>query len=77
MDSDDDLKSSISGSNPVGLRSQVGGGLAVFIGVLLLLFYLNIPSDAAVNLHQMAELFISVGLFALAGGTIARIFFER
>jgi hypothetical protein len=77
MNPDNDLKSSVSGNNPVGLRSQVGGGLAVFIGLVLFAFYPNIPADAAVNLHQMAGLFIGVGLLALAAGTIARIFFAE
>jgi hypothetical protein len=75
MKLDDDGNSPISGTNPVGLRSQVGGGLAIFIGFLLYVFYPNVPADAAINLHQMAGLFIGIGAFVLVIGTVARIFF--
>lgn len=75
MDPDDDLRTPVSGTNPVGMRSQVGGGLAIFIGILLFVFYPNVPADAPINLHQMAMLFIGIGAFALVIGTVARIFF--
>jgi len=76
MNFDDDRNTSISRANPVGLRSQVGGGLAGFIGILLFVFYPDVPSDAAINLHQMAILFICIGAFLLLIGTVARMFLE-
>ena len=58
MDPEDDLKYGDSPQNPVGMRAQVGGGLAIFIGVVLFVFYPHVAADAPINLHQMAGLFI-------------------
>jgi hypothetical protein len=73
-DRQNDLESVTSGVNPVGLRPQVGGGLAIFIGVLLFAFYPNVQAGAPINLHQMARLFIGIGVFLVVADTIARLF---
>jgi hypothetical protein len=75
MDPEDDLKYGDSPQNPVGMRAQVGGGLAIFIGVVLFVFYPHVAADAPINLHQMAGLFIGIGILLLAIGTLARMFF--
>jgi hypothetical protein len=69
-----------SASNPaaqLGRRSQVGGGLAVFLGVLLLLATPRAAAGAPVNVHQMAVVFIAIGIFAAAAGTLARWYYLR
>ena len=58
----------------LGRRSQVGGGIAVFIGLLLLLATPPSP-PAAVNTHQMAMIFIAVGVFGIVAGTLARWYY--
>jgi hypothetical protein len=73
MEFDEGRDTTVSSTNPVGLRSQVGGGLAVF-GILLFVFYPDVPGNAAINLHQMATLFICIGAFLLLIGTVARMF---
>jgi hypothetical protein len=61
--------------NPLGRRSQVGGGVAMFLGVLLLLATPASPPGAPVNVHQMAALFIVIGVFGFAAGTLARWYY--
>lgn len=56
----------------LGRKLQVGGGLAVFLGVLLLLFSPSVPSGALLNLHQMATIFIIIGVLLIVVGTFAR-----
>src|SRR5579864_1851938 len=58
----------------LGRRSQVGGGIAAFIGLLLLLATPPTP-PAAVNVHQMAMIFIAVGVFGILAGTLARWYY--
>ncbi len=53
----------------LGRRAQVGGGLAAFIGVLLLLFTPSVPPGAPLELHKMALTFIVIGVVAVAAGT--------
>ena len=59
----------------LGRRSQAGGGIAAFIGLLLLVATPPSPPGAGVNVHQMAMIFIAVGIFAVAAGTLARWFY--
>jgi hypothetical protein len=62
-------------ANPLGRKTQVGGGLAVLIGVLL--FY-SLPAavpGSPLDGHQMARVFIGFGIFLVAAGTIARWLF--
>jgi hypothetical protein len=59
----------------LGRRSQIGGGLAVFLGVLLFLATPPAPPGAPVDIHKMAMLFIAVGIFGIAVGTFARWYF--
>jgi hypothetical protein len=76
-DSPDLSKSSL------GRRSQVGGAIAAFIGVLLLLVTPAAPPGAPgapavpVNIHQMAMLFIAIGAFCFAAGTLARWYYLK
>jgi hypothetical protein len=62
-------------TSPLGRRAQVGGLLAVFIGVLLLFFGPGQAPGLPLNLHQMARLFIIIGASLVALGTIARWLF--
>ena len=55
-----------------GRRAQVGGALAVGIGILLLLFLPHPAPDSPVDAHRIGWAFIAVGVFCLAAGTIAR-----
>lgn len=76
MDVDDDgPESQRLARGRLGRRAQVGGGLALFIGALLLAFFPAVPAGAAPDLHQMAKLLIGFGVFLLAAGTLARRFF--
>jgi hypothetical protein len=59
----------------LGRRAQVGGGLAAFIGVLLLLFTPSVPPGAPLELHKMALTFIVIGVVAVAVGTLARWYY--
>lgn len=59
----------------LGRRSQVGGGLAAFIGLLLLVFTPAAPPGAPVDVHKMAMAFIAIGLFLVAVGTWARWYY--
>jgi hypothetical protein len=76
MNPEDDFKYGDSPKNPVGMRTQVGGGLAIFIGVLLLVFLPPAAANAPINLHPMARLFIEIGSFLLVVGTLARVLFD-
>jgi hypothetical protein len=64
-----DAKSSL------GRRSQVGGGIAAFIGLLLHVATPPAPPGAVVNVHQMAMIFIVVGVLLAAVGTLARWYY--
>lgn len=57
-----------------GRKAQVGGGIAAFIGILLLVFVPAVPS-AKPDIHQMAEIFIVIGLSLIAVGTLSRWYF--
>ncbi len=61
----------------VGRKAQVGGGLAMFIGLLLLFFLPPTPPGIPIDLHPMAWLFIAIGAFLVAAGTFARWYFLR
>jgi hypothetical protein len=61
----------------LGRRSQVGGAIAAFIGVLLLVVTPPAPPGAPVNIHQMAMLFIAIGAFCVAAGTLARWYYLK
>lgn len=62
-------------TSPLGRRAQVGGLLAVFIGVLLLIFGPGPAPGSPLNLHQMASIFIIIGASLVVVGTIARWLF--
>lgn len=57
---------------PTGMKAQIGGGLAIVIGVLLLVFFPIVPPGPGLDLHQMARVFIGIGIVLLAAGTLAR-----
>ncbi len=59
----------------LGRRSQIGGGLAAFIGVLWLVFVLSAPPGAPVDIHKAGWAFLVVGIFGLIAGTLGRWFF--
>ena len=58
----------------VGRKAQVGGALAVLIGILLLLFGPTKAPGVPLDPHQMDCAFIGLGIFLLLVGTIARMF---
>jgi len=59
----------------LGRRSQVGGGLAVFIGILWLVLVPPAPPGAVVDLHRGGMAFLVVGIFGLAVGTLGRWYY--
>jgi len=75
--SSDDLDGSGLSPYPVGMKAQAGGGVAVFMGVLLLVFTPSVPPHPGLDIHQMARVFIGIGIFLLAAGTLARWYYSR
>jgi hypothetical protein len=71
MDSED--SETEQARNRVGRKAQVGGALAAFIGVLLLLFGPSATPRVPLNPHQMAYVFIGLGIFLVLVGTVARM----
>ena len=61
----------------LGRRSQIGGALAIFLGVLLLVATPAATQDAPVNVHQMATILVVIGVLALAAGTFARWYYLK
>jgi hypothetical protein len=59
----------------LGRRSQIGGGLAAFIGVLLLLFTPAVPPGTPVDPHKLGMILIAVGVLSIAVGTWARRYY--
>jgi hypothetical protein len=57
---------------PPGMKAQVGGGLAVLLGLLLLVFFPEQPSGATPDLHSMARISIGIGVLLIAAGSAAR-----
>ena len=64
-----------SGNSPPGLRAQVGGGIAAFLGLLLLVFFPSGRAGAALDLQGMAKIFLVVGVVLFAVGTLARWYY--
>lgn len=61
----------------LGRRAQVGGGLAMIIGVILLAVTARAVPGAGVDIHQMALIFIAFGIFLAAAGCFARWYYLR
>lgn len=61
---------------PVGARALTGGAIAVVIGILLLVFGPSPSPQFHLNPHQMAWIFVGIGVFLLAIGVLARLFFR-
>jgi hypothetical protein len=59
----------------LGRRTQIGGGLGIFLGMLLLVATPPAPPGAPMDIHQMAMVFIVVGVFLAAVGTFARWYY--
>jgi len=59
----------------IGRRAQVGGGLAIFLGVLLFVGTPPTASGAAINVRQMALVFIVIGGLGVAAGALARWYY--
>ncbi len=55
-----------------GRRAQVGGALAIGIGILLLICLPHAMPDFPVDLHKIGWPFVVVGVFCLIAGTIGR-----
>jgi len=55
-----------------GRRLQVGGALALGIGILLLIFVPHSAPGSHVDRHNIGWAFIVVGIFGLLTGTIGR-----
>ncbi len=75
MDTEDSEPDSVKLTRSrLGRKPQVGGGIAIFIGVLLLVMTPPAAPGEPPGLHQMAKLFIVIGAFLFAAGTLARWF---
>jgi hypothetical protein len=55
-----------------GRRMQVGGALALGLGILLLIFLPASSPGAPINVHRISYAFIAIGLFGIVAGTIGR-----
>ncbi len=55
-----------------GRRAQVGGALAIGIGILLLVFLPTPAPGSPVDVHRIGWAFLGVGIFCLVAGTIGR-----
>ena len=75
MDPDQDELHATGGTSQLGRRAQVGGAIALVLGLMLTLLFPQTSAGAPLDLHQMAKLFIAFGLFLLALGTGIRGFF--
>jgi hypothetical protein len=74
VDHGDPERDGVSSNRP-GRRAQVGGGIAVFLGVLLLLFFPSRRLGAALDLQGMARIFVVVGVLLFGVGTFARWYY--
>ncbi len=72
-DTEESGSKKLAGSR-VGRKPQVGGAIAVFLGVLLLTFIPAVPA-ARPDIHQMARIFIGIGILLIAVGTFSRWYF--
>jgi hypothetical protein len=61
---------------PVGSRALTGGFIAATIGILLLILGPSPRPGVPLNPHQMAWVFLGMGIFLLAVGALARLFFD-
>jgi hypothetical protein len=59
----------------LGRKAQVGGGVAAFVGVLLLVATPSTAPGAPIDLHRMAAIFIAIGAFLFAAGTFGRWYY--
>ncbi len=55
-----------------GRRAQIGGLLALGIGLLLLVVLPKPAPGAPIDVHRISYAFIAVGVFCIAVGTIGR-----
>jgi hypothetical protein len=71
---DEELASEKLSRSRVGRKAQAGGGIAVLMGLLLLYALPPAQPGAHLDAHPLAKLFIGIGVFLFAAGTLARIF---
>lgn len=57
-----------------GRRMQIGGTLALGLGILLFIFLPEPAPGSALEVHRISYAFIAVGLFGVVVGTIGRKF---
>ena len=74
---DPEQESLRAASARLGRKAQVGGLLAAFIGVLLLVGTPRAAPGAPVDVQKMALLFIAIGIFLAAAGSFARWYYLR
>jgi len=60
-----------------GRRSQIGGLLAAFIGIVWLIEIPSEPPGAPVDIHKAGWAFLLIGIFGLVAGTVGRWFYLR
>jgi hypothetical protein len=72
---DPELESLTRARSQIGRRAQVGGGLAIFLGVLLFVGTPPAVPGAAINVRQMDLVFIVIGGLGVAGGTFVRWYY--
>jgi hypothetical protein len=81
LDTDDELakpqepESLRLARSQLGRKPQVAGALVIFIGALLFLFTAPAEPGAVVDLHKLAVLFLVIGAFLFAFGTLARWYY--
>lgn len=61
---------------PVGSRALTGGAIATFVGTLLLVLGPAPTPGVPLNPHQMAYVFLRMGILLLLVGVLARLFFS-
>ena len=75
---DPELVSLSRARSQIGRRAQVGGGLAIFLGVVLFVGTPPAAPGAPINVHQMALVSIVIGGLGVAAGTLPRwCYFDR
>ncbi len=74
-DTEDSDSESLARSR-IGTKPQVGGGIAVLLGILLFVF--TPPGQPGMpDIHRMAAIFIAFGVFLITVGTFARWYSSR
>jgi hypothetical protein len=58
----------------VGARAQIAGAIAVIVGILLRIWGPQPAPEVPIDPHQFAYAIAGMGVCAIVGGTMARLF---